>query len=78
MLRNLGRLIWSQTRDMHVFNYPKAIVYEIRTSDGDMLLKYCKKTEEWSVDKRKSNDFNFMLNSPSPSRMPGNTEPSAH
>lgn len=78
MLRNLGRLIWSQTREMHVFNYPKAIVYEIRTSDGDMLLKYCKKTEEWSVDKRQNGDFTLMFKQPSPSGMPGNTEPSVH
>jgi hypothetical protein len=78
MLRNLGRLIWSQTRDMHVFNYPKAIVYEIRTSDGDMLIKYCKKTEEWSVDKRKSGDYGVMLKQPSQPETPDNTEPSCH
>jgi hypothetical protein len=75
MLKNLGRLIWSQTRDMHVFNYPKAIVYEIRTSDGDMLIKYCKKTEAWSVDKRRNGDYGVMLNSPLPSGTPDNTEP---
>jgi len=78
MLRNLGRLIWSQTRDMNVFNYPQAIVYEIRTSDGDMLLKYCKKTEAWSVDKRKSGDYGVMFKKPSPSGTLDNIEPSAH
>jgi hypothetical protein len=78
MLRNLGRLIWSQTRDMHVFNYPQAIVYEIRTSDGDMLLKYCKKTEAWSVDKRHNGDFTLMFKQPSQPETLGNTGPSVH
>jgi len=66
MLKNLGRLIWSHTRDMHVFNYPKAIVYEIRTSDGDMLVKFCKEKEIWSIDKRRNGNYIEMFKTPLP------------
>lgn len=61
MLRNLGRLIWSQPREMQVFNYPKSMLYQIRTSDGNILLKYCKKTEAWSIDKEKSGDLHKLF-----------------
>jgi len=78
MLKNLGRLVWSHTRDMNVFNYPKAIVYEIRTSDGDILVKFCKDKEIWSIDKRRNGDFTQMFKSPSPSGRLDSIEPSAH
>jgi hypothetical protein len=61
MLRNLGRLIWSQPREMQVFNYPKAMLYQVRTSDGNILLKYCKKTETWTVDKERLGDLHKLF-----------------
>ena len=64
MLRNLGRLIWSQPREMQVFNYPKAMLYQVRTSDGNILLKYCKKTEAWTVDKERLGDMNKIFEEP--------------
>jgi len=66
MLRNLGHLIWTQSRVMLVYNYPKAIVYEIRTSDGNMLVNYCKKTETWNVAKQKPGDTAELLKDPIP------------
>ena len=76
MLRNLGRMIWSQTRDMYVINYPQAIIYEVRTSDGDMLLKYCKKTGAWAIDKKSNGDASILFKQPSPPETLCNTEPS--
>jgi hypothetical protein len=71
MLRGLGRFIWSQTRDMQVYNYPRAILYEIRTSDGNMWLKYCKKTEAWTVDKQRPGDLHdIFIEPPSPLEKP--------
>ena len=64
MLRNLGHLIWTQGREMLVHNYPRAIVYEIRTSDGSMLVKYCKKTETWNINKQKPGDTVDLLKDP--------------
>ena len=76
MIRNLGRLVWRQTRDMNVYNYPIAILYEVRTSEGNMWLKYCKKTELWSVDKSGPGDIVELLTAelPSPLRMPRDTK----
>jgi len=51
MLRGLGRMMWSQTRDMNVLNYPKAIVYEIYTNNcGYTYIKYCKETQKTTVE----------------------------
>lgn len=51
MLRGLGRMVWSQTRDMNVLNYPKAIVYEIYTNNGGYTyIKYCKETQKTTVE----------------------------
>lgn len=75
MLKNLGRFIWSQTRDMQVYNYPRAILYEIRTSDGNMWLKYCKNTGSWSVDKQRPGDLHdIFIVPPSPSEKPRDIE----
>ena len=87
MLRNLGRFIWSQSRDMQVYNYPKAILYEIRTSDGNMWLKFCKNTEEWTVGKQRRGDVLEIFKNPLeeplaqpplPSRKPRDIEFSPH
>jgi hypothetical protein len=64
MLRGLGRFIWSQTRDMQVYNYPRAILYEIRTSDGNVWLKFCKSTEAWTVGKQRPGDVHDILKEP--------------
>lgn len=34
MLKGLGRLIWTQSREIRVCNYPKHFVYEIYTNQG--------------------------------------------
>lgn len=38
MLKNLGRLIWRQPREMNVLNYSNHIVFEIYTNNGYL---YC-------------------------------------
>lgn len=38
MLRRFGSLIWRQTRDISVYNYPKTMVYEITTNQGYIYL----------------------------------------
>jgi hypothetical protein len=53
MLRNLGRAIWRQTRDMTVINYPKVIVYELFTADGYVYVKHDKEKNEYIVDKKR-------------------------
>jgi hypothetical protein len=87
MLRNLGRFVWSQSRDIQVYNYPKVILYEIRTSDGNMWLKFCKKTEAWTLGKQMRGDVaeilknplqEFSTQTPLPSRTPRDIEFSPH
>ena len=51
MLKNLGRVIWRQTRDITVINYPKAIVYELYTAEGYVYVLHDKKKNEFVVDK---------------------------
>lgn len=82
MLKNLGRFVWSQTRDMQVYNYPKAILYEVRTCDGGVWLKYCKQSEAWTVGKQMNGDiaelFTHSLKQPSPLGKPRDIEFSHH
>ena len=73
MLKNLGRFIWSQTRDMQVYNYPRAILYEIRTSDGNVWLKFCKKTEAWTVARQKPGDVHDIFKDPPQISLPSGT-----
>lgn len=70
MLKNLGRMIWSHSRDMRVLNYPEAIVYEIYTADGYLYMKYCKKKNEYTVDKIRDNICNELYYSKSESLQP--------
>jgi len=44
-----GRLVWSQVRDMQVYNYEKYIVYEIYESGGYRHVAIEKSTDkvEW-------------------------------
>jgi len=71
MLKNLGRMIWSHSRDMRVLNYPEAIIYEIYTAEGYLYMKYCKKKNEYSVDKIRDNICNELYHSKSESSQPG-------
>lgn len=38
MLGRFGRMVWRQSRDMSVYNYEKAIVYEIWTNKGYLCV----------------------------------------
>lgn len=51
MLRNLGAVIWRQTRDMTVINYPKVIVYELYTANGYVYVKHDKEKNEFAVER---------------------------
>ena len=44
VLEHLGRLIWRQSRDISVLNYPKHFVYEIYTNQGYLRIVQCKET----------------------------------
>lgn len=44
MRRVLGRLIWSQSRDIRILNYPRHFVYEIWTNQGYMKICHDKDT----------------------------------
>lgn len=46
MKRVLGQLIWVQSRDIRVLNYPKTIVYEIYTNKGYLKVGCDKETNE--------------------------------
>lgn len=46
MLKNLGRLIWRQPREISVLNYPNHMVYEIYTNSGFQYLVQDKTTEK--------------------------------
>ena len=43
-LRSLGSLIWRQSRDISVWNYSQAIVYEIHTNQGTLCIQQNKET----------------------------------
>ena len=47
-LRSLGQLIWRQSRDISVWNYSQAIVYEIYTNQGTLFIRQNK--DNGSVD----------------------------
>lgn len=48
MLRNLGKLIWSQSREIRLLNYPKHTVYEIYTNAG--FLHFIQDKESGKVE----------------------------
>jgi hypothetical protein len=76
MLKNLGRFIWSQSRDMQVYNYPKVMLYEIRTCDGNMWLKFCKDTKAWTVGEQKRGDVAEVFKNPLQEFLPQEPLPS--
>lgn len=43
MLR-LGRMIWSQSRDIYVRNYPEFLIYEIFRNGGSLYVRENKST----------------------------------
>jgi len=49
MLRQFGRLIWRQPREISVLNYPQAIIYEIYTSHGYLHIAHDKTTNKIEV-----------------------------
>lgn len=49
MLRVLGKLIWRQSRDISVCNYPRHTVYEIFTNQGTLRLIQEKDTSRFEV-----------------------------
>jgi hypothetical protein len=38
MIKNLGRAIWRQSRDISVWNYPQHTVFEIFTNQGTLMI----------------------------------------
>lgn len=46
MKRALGQLIWTQSRDIRVLNYPSHFVYEIWTNQGYLTLAHNKDTDK--------------------------------
>jgi len=47
--RHLGRLIWRQSRDISVYNYPGHIIYEIYTNQGYMYVSEEKDSKKVDV-----------------------------
>jgi hypothetical protein len=54
MLRHFGRLVWRQSRDMSVLNYPGHIVYEIYTNHGYIYVSENKTNHKIDVVKSNS------------------------
>lgn len=46
MIKQLGRMIWRQSRDISVMNYPNYIVYEIFTNQGFIHISHNKTTDK--------------------------------
>lgn len=49
MLRRFGSLIWRQSRDISVLNYPNHVVYEIYTNQGYFYVAQDKITDKIEV-----------------------------
>lgn len=49
MLRRFGNLVWRQSRDMSVMNYPSHIVYEIYTNQGYFYVSQDKTNDKLEV-----------------------------
>ena len=50
MLKHLGRMLWSHSREIDVLNYKQAIVYQIYTANGYLYLKVDKTTGAAEVE----------------------------
>ena len=42
MLKQFGRVIWRQSRDISVYNYPSHMLYEIYTNQGYLYVSHDK------------------------------------
>lgn len=49
MLRRFGNLVWSQSRDMRVLNYPRHMVFEIYTNHGYIYVSQDKSSQKIEV-----------------------------
>ena len=49
MLRRFGNVVWRQSRDMSVLNYPGHIVYEIYTNHGYIYVSQDKTSQKIEV-----------------------------
>ena len=49
VFRRLGSCLWTQSRDMRVYNYSGHIVYEIFTNQGYMYVRENKDTNKIDV-----------------------------
>ena len=49
-LGKLGTLVWKQTREIEVLNYPRHIVYQIYTNQGYLYFIQDKDTQKISVE----------------------------
>lgn len=49
MLKNFGRLVWKQSREMSVLNYPNHLLYEIYTNQGYFYVAQDKKDDTFQI-----------------------------
>lgn len=49
MLRRFGKQIWRQSRDISVYNYEKAMIYEIWTNHGYLYVSHNKDEDKVEV-----------------------------
>ena len=49
MLQRFGRMVWRQSREMSVYNYERAMVYEIYTNQGYFCVSQNKTTGKVEV-----------------------------
>ena len=59
MLRNLGRLIWRQPREISVMNYANHMVYEVYTNNGFLYFVQEKETQKVECIDRTRFDGSF-------------------
>ena len=64
MMKHLGRMLWSQSREIEVLNYSRAMVYQIYTANGYLYLTVDKSTGVVQVEKK--DGINYALYTPQP------------
>ena len=65
MLKHLGRMLWSQSREIQVLNYKQAIVYQIYTANGYLYLKIDKTTGVAQVENKDTINSSLYDTNPS-------------
>lgn len=65
MLKQLGKLIWRQSRDIYVLNYPSHTLYEIFTNQGTLRIIHERETDRFEVidSKATPKELNVRLRS---------------